>query len=438
MERARIQSGSLSVRWIVTTALVAAALVAVMVLAPRPQQGQAADGSVFTLEEARLVRKGGSYRYLEPGGTGLRRFFPKATGVEASAEADTMFFRLHKRGGPDYRVGRHVWWVTDHHGCRFRAFGTWDRIGLPPNAPTPVTPPSELGAQVSASVFPRRGEPIVLGYYRLVDEAPLVRFHARNPAGGPFPEWTPEPYPIRKRDGGATLILNAIRWTDTPGLGDAVALLSVSENGELARDWIPAGVEVSDATGNSAGYVMDPALPPGEVRVPALCAREAAWKVNAEFARPRPERIKPDFQLVAIGIPVPAAGRVSHASGVVARGGGYTARLMGVAGTGPVEWEPGHSWSGGRYPYARLVVEPLTPGLQMSLVTATDERGWDALVRKPGVPELDSSGSWSQIVRPTGGTQGYRFDINPKPGAKFLNLTFRFHRTRKAEFLAKP
>jgi hypothetical protein len=393
------------------------------------------DGSVITLEAAQVVKKGQPYYFVEESGwkRRLQSFLPSLSGHWATAQQETLYLRLHKRAGPDYRSDPGGFWATDAHGCRFRAWGRWERVGPPP--PTGlgfVPPPAELGAEVSLSAFPQRGEPVTLGYYPAGAADPRASFTTSVPHAGPFPEWVPEPLPIRKRSGTEDFSLERIRWPAGRGQGDPVACFKVTTSGRPNPDWQPAAITVADATGNKAGYLFGFSPAPGEASFPGLCTYEAAWKLTAEFAHPAPLRVKPDFTLVAANVPVPAAGQVSHTN-VSAQGSGLTVRCLGIAGTGEVSWKPGQTSSGRGTPYVRLVVPSGGSGLQMTLARVTDERGRDIGPARRGFPTLDG---YSQTLSP--GTGNYDFKLGIPTGVKGVNLTFAFHRTRTAQFLVKP
>jgi len=112
--------------------------------------------------------------------------------------------------------------------------------------------------------FPRRGKTLVVRFLREQGAAkpgvPVMQFHIANPQPGPYPIWTPEPWPSTRDAGDLTVTLTDF----TTGLSMSEPTRAAFENEEvvthLAFDleqkgrtncpWQVKFVEISDATGN--------------------------------------------------------------------------------------------------------------------------------------------------------------------------------------------
>jgi hypothetical protein len=150
-----------------------------------------------------------------------------------------------------------------------------------------------------------------------------------------------------------------------------------------------------------------------------LPAEEAAWKFRIELQRVK--GFAPEEIWRVRGLPVPQRDR---ASGIVATTTRQGAELrLEVIGAG----DPYGRGPGWRQPVPSLRVMALSapPGLQITLLRATDDRGRAIGAHGP-IPAVYDSAE-------------YRFRLwRIPPGAKRMALTFAAHRNRFVEFLAKP
>jgi hypothetical protein len=170
-------------------------------------------------------------------------------------------------------------WIEDRHGCR---------------VPGELQFASSRLQTVTAILFksyPRREEEFTLIIPREGQEAATVRL-----ASAPrrtYPHWTSPPLPARQADGKVEVELLAVgaggegRAPSWAGEGQFVQFhFRITKDGNPTRQWRPAGIALSDATGNIVqrhdmwGLQFEETAP-GEFRATAmnrLCLQET-WEV---------------------------------------------------------------------------------------------------------------------------------------------------------------
>jgi hypothetical protein len=162
---------------------------------------------------------------------------------------------------------------------------------------------SNMVVGIQFPAFPRRQGKFVLrveengnGGQEMADK----KFTIRNPAHGPFPDWTAEPLPATKSEDDLSVTLTKLVFgADTPynrdqddpddALNKGVqATFNISQNGKPATNWQPMQVETSDATGNHVnGYCNSQWQGDDDVATYqfGLWSDEPAWKLRFNFVK---------------------------------------------------------------------------------------------------------------------------------------------------------
>lgn len=403
-----------------------AALVAVLLLAlwglslrPAPLQVvQLPNGEI--LPPAVAQRFGGEV-YTQPAPAGSLVFWVRCQGPNPDA-------------GWNLRAS-----VLDEHGCTSRqATGNFSSMG-------------SRGTSVvngwSFSAFPRRGRTLRL---RLMQpgpdysrSTPVGEFTVPNPAPGPYPQWTPEPLPATRRDGGLAVTLTRV-LTDLPqeaaGASGPMRLrplrpgeetwtrttFRIEENGRASGRWYPVGLTVSDATSStwqpgaySYGGSVGAEAQPHFAFEGSLWPDERAWRLRYEFSRK--SGFAPDELWTVRDVPVPRKGqRVPLGQSTPL--GGTTLRLKAIAGPG------GPALAEMQFPSdgPQIGVEVVAPlqGQRLTLASAMDDRGHRLASL---TPSGSSNSTYLFVLAPS--DQPARFQ-----GARALDLTFALHRSRYVEF----
>jgi hypothetical protein len=179
--------------------------------------------------------------------------------------------------------GGHASTIQDAKGTHYHELQSWD-----------------------VPAFPRRGKNLVVRCLRKQaggkPDMPIMQFHIANPQAGPYPIWTPEPWPATKRAGDLTVTLTDI----TTGLSASEPARAAVENEEVATrlafdleekgrtncPWQVRLVEVADATGNRWNSIpwgtKTKARQQGVTQTMNLSGclwpGEEAWKLRVELA----------------------------------------------------------------------------------------------------------------------------------------------------------
>jgi hypothetical protein len=298
-------------------------------------------------------------------------------------------------------------------------------------------------AAFTLEAFPRRGKVLGIRLYTRESNGPVAEFTAPNPTPGIYPVWMPETYPITRVDGPLNFTLTGL---DTgllicesvrPALPGQLALtratFRIASNGKPTREWEPARVVLSDATGNQVINEIGVSVSgpryndKGEMEMwltKSLCADESAWKLNVEFSRASTAQFSPEETWIVKGIRTPQENELIRLSESTSRQGA-TMRLIGIAGPGVVRWTP-DAPSSKMLAEIRARVSLPCDGLRLTLM-ATDDRGRNVVVSNSGYTDVTEDNE-----------REYRFDLKIPPDASALDLRFALHKSRFAEFLARP
>ncbi len=270
------------------------------------------------------------------------------------------------------------------------------------------------------------------------DAAPVMRrWWISNPSPWTGLEWVPEALPAVREVGEARISFLGFAG-DRRWLGPR---FRVEVDGRERMDWVARELLFRDVTGNSA-------------YAPALCRHEAAWKIDAGFAR-SPEAVSESNQVWEVaGIEVPEGGglleltETATLEGVTVQplllgGGGVFELKQSGAGTLQVltaepPSDPGggggdsvsSSGSGSGSTEYRIAREG--PWLAVSLKGLRSDHAWNvALVEENG------TGHWNRGWSGMG--PGSRLVNFPRiPAGTMVRLRFVVQTLRRVEFLVKP
>jgi len=241
-----------------------------------PRSQTLADGSVFTVE---AVSFGTSNYYKEPSPKAwqlaIGKFLPyklaAGLGWHFDPKGDwssivypdgmTTLVLFTKREGPGKTPSDQIRAVVlDDQGDSL----DWDAGGRSGTAPDSRGTHYRHAQSWDVPAYPRRGKTLVLRFLRKQGDdkpgVPILQLHIANPQPGPYPIWTPEPWPSTKDAGDLAVTLIDFRT----GLSMSMPTRGAVENEEvvtrLALDlevkggtncpWQVKNVEISDATGN--------------------------------------------------------------------------------------------------------------------------------------------------------------------------------------------
>ena len=292
---------------------------------------------------------------------------------------------------------------------------------------------------VQLPVFPRRGRKVILRLYDEKEGGKIAEFSAPNPTPGPHPNWTPESFPITRREDDLVFSLTKLNLNmnydekSLPNYGlNYQAYFVITRGNKSTREWAPVSVKISDATGNLISEELNSPLSEfnyknGEVFIDldhGICLDEV-WKLKVEFARIEHSHFAPDEIWTIGGLKLPTANTIIRSTENTMRQG-RRLRLIGIGGPGMRQWEPGTA-SGGQITEVRARISLPCEDFRLSLF-ARDNRGRKYTGSVTGYTDL-----------PSDKEREFSFSFSDiQPGAKSLDLTFAIHKTRFAEFLAKP
>lgn len=139
------------------------------------------------------------------------------------------------------------------------------------------------GSALEVAAFPRRGKELRL---RLMSgEKAVAEFKIRNPCPGPHPVWKANPLPLTVTNKGLEITLE--KFTADSVRRRTRCVFRVRENGTESTGWLPAGFEISDATGNHWKPINDKPQSTNSCVLGsflgALWPGEEAWKVRVQF-----------------------------------------------------------------------------------------------------------------------------------------------------------
>jgi hypothetical protein len=286
------------------------------------------------------------------------------------------------------------------------------------------------------STYPRRGKSVGFRFYERTAQGQWVQvaqFTIPNPGLGPYPSWTPEPFPTKKQNGDLAVTLiglaTGVRQSGPPGPSPrgeepwTRLTFRTEQGGRRTTAWNAAYATVSDATGNTwlpSAWSQSPDQGTFEF-VGRLCVHEPAYKVRVEFSR-RSGFVPGETRTIR-GVVVPKEGAAAPSSASAAFPG-YRLTVEGIT-RGLSARLPGNSSFVSTAPVVQVRVSPpLSPGERLTLTRALDDRGRDL----EGA-ELSSSSTVGE----------YHYGLPAlKPDAKTASVTFAIHKSRFVEFLAKP
>jgi hypothetical protein len=303
---------------------------------------------------------------------------------------------------------------------------------------------------VPFNAFPRRQGKLVVRVQEQSNggqEMSEQKFVVSNPAGGKsFAKWTGEPLPATKEDNDVSVTLTKlVAGADMPyqrnqdDADDAAnkgvqAVFHVERNGTPARNWQPVSVETSDATGNRvSGSISQNNWQDNNDTVTyqyGLWPDEPAWKVKFEFSQ---QSDFADNELWTVkNIPVQPGrqqdfwnliNRRNATNSVIAETDLNGFHLKIFPATQFTDQNYGNGQMGGGL---QVQATPSFPaGMRLTLSKLTDDQGVDVQNYNSG-----SSGNGTSMT--------YGYQLQNIAGVTNLNLTLALHKSRFAEFTAKP
>jgi hypothetical protein len=285
--------------------------------------------------------------------------------------------------------------------------------------------------------FPRRGKTLTVRFWRKEGDGkpdvPILQFEIANPQPGPYPIWTPEPWPATKHAGDL-----AVTLTDfTTGLSASDPTRAAVQNEEvvtqLAFDlevkgrtncpWRVKNVAGSDATGSD--WFSVPSANKTQAHQKgvtetwnspvSLWPGESAWKLRVELAAA--PGTAPEGLATITGIEVPAEGS-SLPLRLTTNLAGFALRMQ------KIETKKAAAKARGvTVPVTvSYAVEAMPQECHLSVVKVSDDRGRPIQVNWRGA---SSAGA-------------YYLDLTVPVDAAQLSCTFELRRSRFVEFLARP
>jgi len=290
--------------------------------------------------------------------------------------------------------------------------------------------------------FPRRNREIILNIFS--HDSKGASHHCgslffTNPVFQTYSQWQAEPLPVTKRagdlevtvqgfetghgnnsnigtsrDGGSAVGYGGHRLEGRNYTAGELKLRPLTNTNEI---WQVAGVEVSDATGNSAhNFSMSSIGNAGFSFMPGLWPDEAAWKLKMELKRT--EGFRPGEVFVFKNVPL---GLLDHTNGIdwMTNFNGITVSLQSICRRAP---QTNNSWSPSQLSDVHFTLSSLPGGTQLDLLR---------MVSDTGITNRSLSWSSSDDVR------DYYF-IDIPLAARTADFTFVLQRIRTVEFTIKP
>ncbi len=284
--------------------------------------------------------------------------------------------------------------------------------------------------------FPRRGKTLDLHFF---DFSPsdgqwksAARFTIPNPLPGPYASWLPERLPASKSDGDLSVTLLSLKTGassqdfSTNDIAVTQAGFEVSESDHTNSPWKPMDVEIWDATGNHwiPTEFTNRSRPNFVSFYDALWPGETAWKFRFEFARFSDFAPAELVHFNDLTAPSPSQTITLDRSTNIAG-----CKLQLIALTGDQVRQPGDLALSSVRDHSNISIrtDPKLPGYRLEVVRITDEIGREAEI-SPGIDLSRFGLSMTERV--------YGFKM--PEGAKTLNFTFAFHKSRFVEFIVRP
>ncbi len=293
--------------------------------------------------------------------------------------------------------------------------------------------------------FPRRAGRFALCVYQRGAAGDVVRlgeFHVRAPCAASLPSRTADAFPVTRQTNGLEISLTKLETGLTgkeTGHGPAGegaksfsrATFIIRENNVPTDKWSLCGIRASNAAGETrAAGSYGSRWERGEHQVDfegALWLEEAAWKLEAEFARTG--GFPADELWPVGGVSVPKSGELLEAR-VLTNLHHTELEFLGVSGP---EAKLPEDYAGIR-PHANLHVRTPHPmdGLRLVLVEVRDDQGRKLALR--GSTSRSSMGGRGNTPK----EMLHGFAIEIPEDTRSLDLTFAATRVRSVEFLARP
>jgi len=274
--------------WSIVSILIIGLVAAAVWWELRPQTITMSDGSKLTLVAVEYGKKHTPPKVKMPAGTRARR------GSSFTTTNDTLVVWVRQEyDSQQYHYFQYFAYDTAGAACVGANFasGGGNRQGN-----------EVIGIRLDG--FPRRQGKFILRAYEQGNggqELSDQKFIIRNPARGPFLDWTPDSLPNTQEDDDLSVTLTklvagaAIPYTrDNDDPDDAMnkgvqATFHVERNGKPVTNWEPVSVETSDATGNHVNAAVAGNQWSGNDDAATyqygLWPDEPAWKIQFAFSQ---------------------------------------------------------------------------------------------------------------------------------------------------------
>lgn len=361
--------------------------------------------------------------------------------------------------GPRPADGRRRRWpgrleVVDEHGCAIVTQGYCLPVDGDGDPQVDLIP-----------AYPRRQPTFGVRVYDAAAGRAVAEFTLSSPAWGRYPAWQPQPFPTAKRSRELSVTLfglgTGVRWEqllraqpaihprDLYATRTAFTLLGspsfpataqvpwtripfeIREDGQPCRRWVPAGLVLSDATGNRLDlsfpgfhFVRSKVAADGKrwMAFPAgLCFRESAWKLRMDLIRAQEQDVgRPDLVWTVRKVPLPARPKTVNGIAVAVR----NEVILSLDAAGPGVMPP---WPHRRGSFTRLHVTARLKRANLfnMALRVTDHRG----------RRVPCSGGWCTY---TDDQKEFEYNLPAPLDARSVDLTFYGWKGRRLEFLVSP
>jgi hypothetical protein len=276
---------------------------------------------------------------------------------------------------------------------------------------------------LSFSIFPRRDRDIALRIFQRDSKGiltPCNTLSFSNPVYRAYPQWQAEVLPATKRTGDLEVTLKSFKTGPAGGNNNVVALKfhPLQNTSEI---WQAAGVELSDATGNSVSGSGSSSTSwnNGDFELafsPGLWPSESAWKLK--LAIKRAEGFRPEEEIVFKNVPLGQLDRTNVVAWTT-NVNGVSVTLQNILRRAP---NTNSSWSSSQLSALHVTLSALPDGSPFDLVRMVCDTGQTTQPCSTGIG---------------GGERSYNF-LGIPLAAQTADFIFVLQQTRMVEFTVKP
>lgn len=393
-----------------------------------------ASGSTVTFARVDYGKK----RVFEPDGSWSHKlaFLPDSLlkrlkmypGLGIPVESNHMviwFYVTPQRSTDLFNSSANPFSLVDENGVESFSPSFWPYSFSPATGST-----GKSGIGVDVGTFPRRSKDFRMRFYSK-DAARKLTLRGEmkipNPAYGKYPEWTPEPLPVTKTNGGVAITLTQLStgmsmFSSEPAATNEEswgrACFTFAQDGKPCRDWAVDFIEFSDATGNHAQPTAWNDEGPKSsqdvfnFRAP-LWPAESAWNLNVAFKRKPSAKFAPGELWSITNIALPAL-NATNVLNLETNLNGVKVKFLSL--TDESSTLPAETLKSDRCVRLSFYVPPLPAGMRFEIVSVTG-----TLVRTEDY---------------SGGLQSYDYMVPVSAGT--LDAKVAVYRQLAAQFTVKP